>query len=164
MQDQFTNRRHGLDFGFSSDPAAVGVSHYDKTRKTIYFYKELYETGLTNDILAERVREMITNERIIADSSEPKSIAELNNHSVYAAGAVKGKDSVNFGIDWLKQQTIIVDKSCINMQNELSQYHWKKDAGGNSLKIPVDKNNHLIDALRYAYEGDMSQNWYMSGN
>lgn len=164
MVAQFTNRRHGLDFGFSSDPAAVVNTHYDTSRKTIYIYKELYETGLTNDVLAERVTEMIGTERIVADSSEPKSIQELNNHSVYAAGAVKGKDSVNFGIDWLKQQTIIVDKSCINMQNELSQYHWKKDAGGNSLKIPVDKNNHLIDALRYAYEGDMSQNWYMSGN
>ena len=159
MAAQFTNRRHGLDFGFSSDPAAVVNTHYDTSRKTIYIYRELYETGLTNDILAERVREMITDERIVADSSEPKSIAELNNHSVYAAGAVKGKDSVNFGIDWLKQQTIIVDKSCINMQNELSQYHWKKDAGGNSLKIPVDKNNHLIDALRYAYEDEMQFTW-----
>ena len=159
MTAQFTNRRHGLDFGFSSDPAAVVNTHYVTGRKTIYIYRELYETGLTNDILAERVREMITDERIVADSSEPKSIAELNNHSVYAAGAVKGKDSVNFGIDWLKQQTIIVDKSCINMQNELSQYHWKKDAGGNSLKIPVDKNNHLIDALRYAYEEEMQFTW-----
>ena len=159
MAAQFTNRRHGLDFGFSSDPAAVVNTHYDTGRKTIYIYRELYETGLTNDILAGRVTEMIGNERIVADSSEPKSIAELNNHSVYAAGAVKGKDSVNFGIDWLKQQTIIVDKSCINMQNELSQYHWKKDAGGNSLKIPVDKNNHLIDALRYAYEEEMQFTW-----
>jgi phage terminase large subunit len=155
MQDQFTNRRNGLDFGFSSDPAAVIVSHYDTKKKTIYVYKELYETGLTNDILSDRVKELITDERIVADSSEPKSIQELNNHGVYAAGAVKGKDSVNFGIDWLKQQTIIVDKGCINLQNELSQYHWKKDAGGNSLKVPVDKNNHLIDALRYAYESDM---------
>ena len=155
MQDQFTNRRHGLDFGFSSDPAAVGVSHYDKTRKTIYFYKELYETGLTNDVLAERVKDMIGDERIVCDSAEPKSIQELRNHGVDAYAARKGKDSINQGIDWLKQQTIIVDKSCINMQNELSQYHWKKDAGGNSLKIPVDKNNHLIDELRYSYEDDM---------
>ena len=159
MTAQFTNRRHGLDFGFSSDPAAVVNTHYDTSRKTIYIYRELYETGLTNDILAGRVTEMIGTERIVADSSEPKSIQELNNHSVYAVGAVKGKDSVNFGIDWLKQQTIIVDKSCINMQNELSQYHWKKDAGGNSLKIPVDKNNHLIDALRYAYEEEMQFTW-----
>jgi len=156
MHDQFTNRRNGLDFGFSSDPAAVGVSHYDKMRKTIYFYKELYETGLTNDVLAERIKEMIGDERIICDSAEPKSIQELNNHGVAAVGAKKGKDSVNFGIDWLKQQTIIVDRTCINLINELQQYHWKKDAGGNSLKIPVDKNNHLIDGgLRYAYEDDM---------
>lgn len=156
MGAQFTNRRNGLDFGFSSDPAAAPVTHYDAKKKTIYVFKELYETGLTNDILAERMKELIGNERVTADSSEPKSIQELNNHGVSAVGAKKGKDSVNFGIDWLKQQTIIVDKSCINMQNELSQYHWKKDAGGNSLKIPVDKNNHLIDALRYAYENDMA--------
>jgi len=157
MHDQFTNRRNGLDFGFSSDPAAVGVSHYDKMRKTIYFYKELYETGLTNDVLAERVKEMIGDERIICDSAEPKSIQELNNHGVSAVGAKKGKDSVNFGVDWLKQQTIIVDRTCVNLINELQQYHWKKDAGGNNLKIPVDKNNHLIDGgLRYAYEDDMN--------
>jgi phage terminase large subunit len=74
---------------------------------------------------------------------------------VNAIGARKGKDSVTFGIDWLKQQTIILDKSCINMRNELQQYHWKKDAGGNSMKIPVDKNNHLVDSIRYAYENDM---------
>ena len=157
MVDQFTNRRNGLDFGFSSDPAAMPVTHYDTKRKTIYIFKELYETGLTNDLLAERVKDLIGDERVTADSSEPKSIQELNNHGVRAVGAVKGKDSVNFGIDWLKQQTIIVDKSCINTQNELSQYHWKKDAGGNSLKTPVDKNNHLIDALRYAYENDMAR-------
>ena len=163
MIDQFTNRRNGLDFGFSSDPAAVGVSHYDKMRKTIYFYKELYETGLTNDVLAERIKEMIGDERIICDSAEPKSIQELNNHGVSAVGAKKGKDSVNFGIDWLKQQTIVVDKTCINLINELQQYHWKKDAGGNSLKIPVDKNNHLIDGgLRYAYEDDMVETWFIS--
>ena len=156
MTAQFTNRRNGLDFGFSSDPAAIGVSHYDKMRKTIYFYKELYETGLTNDVLAERIKGMIGGERIVCDSAEPKSIQELKNEGVNAVGAKKGKDSVRFGIDWLKQQEIIVDVSCINMQNELQQYHWKKDAGGNSLKIPVDKNNHLIDGgLRYAYESDM---------
>lgn len=163
MKAQWTNRRNGLDFGFSADPAAIVVCHYETKKKTIYIYKELYETGLTNDILAARAKELVYNDRVVCDSSEPKSIQELCNYGLAAAGAVKGKDSVNFGIDWLKQQTIIVDKSCINMQNELQQYHWKKDAGGNSLKIPVDKNNHLIDALRYALENDMSSdNWLVS--
>jgi len=179
MTDQFTNRRNGLDFGFSSDPAAMPVSHYDRMRKIIYIYKELYETGLTNDLLSERVKDLVgvwewkdtgqkdeegapilervcvETEPVTCDSAEPKSVQELNNHGVRAYSAKKGKDSVTFGIDWLKQQAIIVDVLCINMQNELSQYHWKKDAGGNSLKVPVDKNNHLIDALRYAYESEM---------
>ena len=162
MGDQWTNRRAGLDFGFSSDPAAVIAAHYDSTRKTVYIYRELYETGLTNDILAERVRDMVQGDRIICDSAEPKSIQELRNHGVNSVGAMKGKDSVKFGIDWLKQQTIVVDKSCVNLQNELSQYHWKKDAGGNSLPVPVDKNNHLIDALRYALEDDMQDTWFIS--
>ena len=162
MVDQFTNRRNGLDFGFSSDPAAVIVSHYDKMRKTIYLYKELYETGLTNDILADRLKDLVGSERVICDSAEPKSIEELKKYKIGAVGAKKGKDSVTFGIDWLKQQTIIIDASCINTQNELQQYHWKKDAGGNSLKIPVDKNNHLVDALRYAYEDDMANRQQVS--
>lgn len=159
MMDQFTNTRRGGDFGFSADPAAFGVSHYDQMRKTIYFYKELYETGLTNDVLAERIKEMgEAEERSVWDSSEPKSIQELLQHGVNAAGAKKGKDSITYGINWLKQHTIIVDVSCVNLQNELMQYHWKKDAGGNDLNPPrpVDRNNHLIDGgLRYAYEDDM---------
>jgi phage terminase large subunit len=175
MHDQFTNRRNGLDFGFSTDPAAVGVSHYDKKNKTIYFFKELYETGLTNDILADRVKSLIGiwtkdkdgnelcagTERIICDSAEPKSIAELRRYGVDAVGAKKGKDSVVHGIQWLQQQTIVVDKSCINMQSELQVAKWKEDANGivvksGGLPVPVDRNNHLIDGgLRYAYEDDM---------
>jgi len=155
MTDQFTNRRNGLDFGFSSDPAAAGISHYDKMRKKIYFYKELYETGLTNDVLADRLKEMIGSERVACDSAEPKSIAELQKHGINSYSVKKGKDSVKFGIDWIKQHEIIVDISCVNMRNELQSYKWKEDAGGNPLPVPVDKNNHLIDQLRYAFEEDM---------
>lgn len=154
MRDQFTNRRVGLDFGFSSDPAAVVLTHYDRTRNKIYVFDEIYQTGLTNDELAIEVSRL-TGDMVTCDSAEPKSIQELNRYGVHAVGAKKGKDSVNFGIDWLKRQEIIIDAGCINMRNELSQYKWKEDAGGNALKIPVDRNNHLIDALRYAYENDM---------
>ena len=156
MRDQFTNRRNGLDFGYSSDPAAGAFTHYDKMRKTIYIFDELYETGLTNPELAERLADKLgTTDIITCDSAEPKSIAELSNCNISTRGAQKGKDSVLFGIQWLQQRTIIIDSHCINAQNEFSQYHWKEDAGGNALPIPVDKNNHLIDALRYAYEMDM---------
>ena len=154
-REQWTNRRNGLDFGFSSDPAALSVSHYDRMRKTIYLYDELYETGLTNDVLAERVKEKSGLDFVTCDSAEPKSIAELQKAGLNARPARKGQDSVNFGIQWLQQQTVVIDTRCINAQNEWSVYHWKQDARGNSLDVPVDKSNHLIDATRYAYENDM---------
>lgn len=152
---QFTAHRNGGDFGFSSDPAAIIATHYDKKKKIIYIHDELYERGLTNDVLAAETKSMIAGESIFWDSAEPKSIEELKQHGVRAYPATKGKDSVVFGVQWLQQQKIIIDASCINTRNELQQYQWKKDKDGNSMRQPVDKNNHLIDALRYAYTGDM---------
>lgn len=154
MRDQFTNRMHGLDFGFSSDPAAMPCTHYDSKRGIIYVYDELYERGLTNDVLAREMKLKINDDYVTCDSAEPKSIKELQAFGINAIGAKKGQDSVNFGIDWLKRQRIVVDSSCINMQNELQLYQWKKDKDGNSMKVPVDRHNHLIDALRYAYEDE----------
>lgn len=151
---QRTNHRNGLDFGFSSDPAAMPVTHYDTARKTIYIYDELYERGLTNDRLADEIKPKIGSQYVYCDSAEPKSIAELNGYGVNAIGVKKGKDSVDFGIQWLKQQTIIIDSHCLNARAELSVYHYKQDKDGNTLKVPVDKNNHLIDGLRYAYEDE----------
>lgn len=155
MAAQFTNHRHGLDFGFSSDPAAVPVTHYDKNHKTIYIYNELYERGLTNDILATEVLDLIGRQYVRCDSAEPKSIAELQKYGVMALPAEKGKDSVLHGIQWLQQQQIVIDSSCINARNEFQQYQWKKDKDGNAIRQPVTKNDHIIDALRYAYEKDM---------
>jgi phage terminase large subunit len=162
MANQWTNRRHGLDFGFASDPAAMPNTHYDKKKKIIYIYDELYERGLTNPQLASRVRPMIGDDRIVADSAEPKSIAELQQdreNPINVVAAEKGKDSVTHGIQFLKQHTIIIDKKCVNMQREAQSYKWKEDAGGNAIPVPVDKFNHLWDALRYAYEGDGEIIW-----
>ena len=158
---QWTNRRNGGDFGFASDPAAVVVTHYNRAKKEIFIYNELYESGLTNDVLAADCRRMIESDMIVFDSAEPKSIAELVKHKVNAVGAVKGKDSVLHGIQWLQQHKLIIDTSCINTQNELRQYQWKKGRDGKPVSPPrpVDKNNHLIDALRYAYEDEMREVW-----
>jgi phage terminase large subunit len=167
MQAQFTNRRNGLDFGYASDPAALWRSHYDRMRKTIYLFDELYETGLTNPQLAEAIKPKVGSDRVKCDSAEPKSIQELNDdkdNPIDAIGAAKGKDSVNFGIQWMQQQTIVIGSNCINAQNEISTYHWKEDAGGNAMPVPVDKNNHLIDAGRYAHEEDMENSWIMAGD
>ena len=150
--NQFTMRYTGLDFGFSSDPAALVQTHYDSKRSRLYIYGELYERELTNDVLAGEVLSMVGHDRVICDSAEPKSIKDLQNLGVSAAGAKKGKDSIRHGIDWLQRQEIVVCESCVNTINELQLYQWKKDRDGNSLRVPVDKNNHIIDALRYATE------------
>lgn len=155
MLAQFTNRRNGLDFGFSSDPAAYGRSHYDKAHKTIYIFDELYETRLTNPQLASVLKPKLDRDRLACDSAEPKSIRELRDNGIDAYPVKKGQDSVLFGIQWVQQQQIIIDKSCIHHINEFSTYHWKEDAAGNALAVPVDKNNHLMDETRYAYEDDM---------
>lgn len=147
--------RNGLDFGYAADPAALTHTHYDSKKKTIYILDELYITELTNDILAEEIKKIIGSQTVVCDSAEPKSIKELKRHGVNATGARKGKDSVNHGIQWLQQQTIIVDVKCQNHKNELMKYKWREDKDGNVLPIPTDKDNHLIDALRYAYEDDM---------
>jgi phage terminase large subunit len=157
MRNHFVYRRNGLDFGFADDPAALSRSHYAGTHKKIYIFGELYETGLTNDLLAEEVIKLCGDDLVTCDSAEPKSIAELKKYGVRARGARKGKDSVLHGIQWLQQQEIIVDQTCINTINELRTYKWKEDASGNALPIPVDKNNHIIDGIRYAYEDDMTE-------
>jgi phage terminase large subunit len=156
MVSQFTNHRHGLDFGFSNDPAAVPVTHYDSKNGRIFIYNELYELGLTNDILASELRAMIGRDYVTGDSSEPKSIRELQNYGINVLPAEKGKDSVLHGVQWLQQQEIIIDEKCVNTINEFQQYQWKKDKDGNAMRQPVDRNNHIIDALRYAYERDMA--------
>jgi len=155
MTAQFTNHRNGLDFGFSVDPSALWVAHYDKANKRIYVYDELYQKGLTNDLLAEEVKKIIGTDYVTCDSAEPKSIAELKKYGVYATGANKGKDSVLFGYQWLQQQEIIIDKKCINTKMEISTAHWLEDAGGNALLKPSGVNDHLIAAGRYAHEPDM---------
>ena len=154
---QFTNIRNGLDFGFGSDPAAMVQAHFDKRNKRIYIFGEMFGHGMTNAVLADEIKPFIDNSSVVCDSAEPKSIAELRLLGIHAVGAKKGKDSVRYGIQWLQQHEIIVDESCVNIIGELRTYQRKKDKNGNALPEPIDKNNHGIDALRYAFEQDMAQ-------
>ena len=154
VSDAYPLRYYGLDFGFSSDPCAAVNAAIDKKHKRILIFDELYERGLTNSMLAERLFPFAGNNPITCDSAEPKSIHELRMYNIAARAARKGKDSVTHGIQWLQGYQIVVDKHCQNMRNELSLYQWRKDKDGNSLNIPEDKNNHLIDALRYAVESE----------
>jgi len=110
----------------------------------------LGKKGLTNDVIALKLKPAIGKEYIRCDSSEPKSIAELRGYGIEALAARKGPGSVNFGIQYLKQFQIIIDRKCQNAINEIQLYQWKKDKDGNVINVPVDKNNHFMDQIRYA--------------
>jgi phage terminase large subunit len=148
----FDNHYNGLDFGFASDPAAFIRVHYDKRNKIIYIIDEFEELELTNDVLANKIKTIIGNEYITCDSAEPKSIRELQLLGVKAKAAKKGKDSINFGIDWLKRHKIIIHPSCINFKREIELYQYQSDKNGIYINKPLDKDNHLLDGLRYALE------------
>jgi len=146
--------RCGLDFGFAQDPCAAVLVQYDRTRKRILVLKEFYARGLTNDVLAQRMSAFALGVAVICDSAEPKSIAELRRMGIPAFPARKGPDSVLHGIQWLQQHDIIVDVRCTHIQKELMQYRWRKDTNGDPMPVPEPGNDHLLDALRYALEGD----------
>ena len=149
---------YGLDFGYANDPAALIECALDRRRNTIYVTKAIYRYELTNDLLAEEIKMFAGRQVVMCDSAEPKSIAELRRYGVTAVAVKKGKDSIRYGVQWLQQLTIVVDKKLTELINELSLYRWQEDSDGNTLPKPVDKDNHLIDALRYAtvYESG----WY----
>lgn len=145
---------YGMDFGFRHDPTTLPELIVDLDNKKIYIFGELYKTGLlAKDILNEINKRNLTNAKIIADSEDPRTIAELNRLGVVRMqAAVKGKDSVRHGINFLQSFEIIVHPECTNTQEELSLYSYKKDKFGKWTNEPEDNNNHIIDAIRYALE------------
>lgn len=145
----------GMDFGYVADPSTMIATLVDMENKKLYIFDEMYEHGLLNNQIADRIKRMgYAKERIVADSAEPKSIAELKNLGLSRiTGAKKGKDSILFGIQFILQFEIIVDPKCVNTINELQNYGYKKNkTTGQYSNTPVDDYNHLMDALRYAME------------
>lgn len=154
--------KDGIDFGFAVDPSVYTQNHFDKTRRILYIFNEIYEVGLSNRKLWERIIEKkISHSQITADSAEPKSIAELNAlGQMQVLSAKKGPDSVEFGVKWLqKLDKIIIDPiRCPNTAREFTTYEYDRDKDGNFISRYPDKNNHSIDATRYSREQDMKSN------
>ena len=142
-----------LDFGYTNDPTALFVGFLNVSDKKLYVWDELYEKGLSNKRIFERITEMgYGKERITADSAEPKSIDELKGYGLRVTPAKKGKDSILNGIQWIQDLEIIIHPRCVNFLTEIGSYTWKEDKFGRKLNEPVDDANHLMDAMRYALE------------
>lgn len=140
---------YGGDFGYSVDPAAL-IKIYRKANE-FWLEEVIYQTGLTNIKLGEKMKSkgIMGNDETYWDSAEPKSIQELYDLGINAKPAEKGPDSVRAGIDFLKQQKIHIVDGNEHIANEQKSYIWKKDKDGNSLNVPIDFNNHAMDATRY---------------
>lgn len=155
----FDKIKRGVDFGYAVDPFAYVVCHYDKTRKRLYIFDEIYKAGLSNAKAAELIKGKDSySQPIICDSAEPKSIAELKTLGLKVRGAKKGPDSVEYGIKFLQSlETIIIDPiRCPNAADEFYNYELERDNKGEFKASYPDKNNHCIDAVRYALEDDMT--------
>lgn len=146
----------GLDFGYTNDPTAFFIGFLDADNHTLYVWDEIYRKGLSNRAIYEAVKEAgYAKERITADSAEPKSISELRGYGLRVGPAVKGKDSVLHGIQYLQDLKIVIHPRCVNYLTEISNYTWDVDKFGNTINRPVDDFNHLMDATRYAVESHM---------
>jgi len=138
---------YGLDFGFSQDPAAL-IALY-KYNDDIVADELIYETGLLNSELANRMKQYEVKGEIYADSAEPKSISELKRFGFQVKPVEKGRDSINYGIQIIQQKHILVTRRSKNLLDEFSKYSWKKNRDGGYDTTPIDSNNHACDALRY---------------
>ncbi len=144
---------YGLDFGYTNDPTALFCAVVLLEEKEIYVFDELYEKKLSNKMIYEKIVQMgYENKKIVADSSEPKSIDNLRELGLNIKPARKGADSIINGITNILDYNIIISHRCTNFINEISSYTWEVNNDGNKINKPIDKNNHLIDAFRYAME------------
>jgi phage terminase large subunit len=86
---------------------------------------------------------------IFADSQEVRLIDELRRMGWNIRPSIKGRDSVNAGIDLLKRYKLHITKDSDNAIQEFRNYKWKEDKNGKMINIPIDGYDHLIDSLRY---------------
>ena len=147
------NAFFGLDYGYTNDPTAFIAFYANPIDREIYIFDEHYGQRMLNSDIAEMIkRKGYAKEKIRADAAEPKSNDDLRRLGIQRVQAsVKGKDSVINGITAIQEYKIFVHPSCTNTIAELSAYCWRKDKQDNGLNEPEDKNNHLMDAMRYAF-------------
>jgi len=149
---EFLTVEYGMDFGFSVDPAAM-VECFMLDKNTIYIAREIYEHKLLPSDYKKKIEKHISEYKTWhCDNSRPDTIAELNKLGVKCISADKGKGSVESGIQWLQSKQIIINPSCTNTIYEFYNYRYKTDKKtGNITTDIIDKDNHAIDAIRYAF-------------
>ena len=154
----FDNIKCGVDFGFAADPFVYVGCFYHNNK--LFIFDEIYAKGMTNHNAAEKIFEKgFANKLIVCDSAEPKSINDLRMFGLRVRGARKGPDSIEYGIRFLQSlEKIVIDpERCPNVTREFSEYELERDTDGEFKSVYPDKNNHTIDAVRYALEDEITK-------
>lgn len=143
--------RYGLDFGYANDPAALIALYYYNGG---YIVDELlFRTHMSNRKIADFILNSENpNALVIADSAEPKSIAEMQEYGVNIIGANKGPGSRNQGIQYVQDQRMSMTKRSTNVIKAYRNYMWKTDRDGKVVEIPDHNLSDAMDAIRYAME------------
>lgn len=145
---------HGMDYGYTNDPTTLVSSVVDLKRKELWIFDEHYELAMgTNDIYKMLAKKELLNTSITGDNAEARLIAELRSKGVRRLHrSVKGQGSVNQGIAFLQGFKIYIHPSCEHTIEEFNTYTFTKDKEDKWTNVPIDDNNHIIDALRYSME------------
>ena len=133
----------GMDFGFSIDPDSLTEVAIDKKHKKIYLKEHLYRNGLKSQELSKIILDKVGSKLIIADSAEPRLIADLKHLGVNIKAVKKG--TIESGITRMQDYQLIVTPESTNIAKELNNYVYA-DKGS---KLYVDNYNHAIDGIRY---------------
>ena len=154
--EHFDRIRNGLDWGYYPDPFAFNRMQYDAAQRVLYIFDELTAHKQGNKETADRLiaKGLTREDRITADSAEPKSIADYNKFGLSCVGAQKGAGSVEYSMKWLQQlNKIVIDpRRCPDTAREFTKYEYERTKDGDIISGYPDKDNHHIDAVRYGTE------------
>ena len=154
--EHFDRIRNGLDWGYFPDPWAFNRMQYDAAQRVLYIFDEMTARKQGNKETAERLLALglTRDDRITADSAEPKSIADYNRFGLNCVGAQKGAGSVEYSMKWLQQlNKIVIDpRRCPDTVKEFTKYEYERTKDGDIISGYPDRDNHHIDAVRYGTE------------
>ena len=136
----------GQDYGFAADPSTLVECNIDTSTKTIYLKECFYLQRLTTSQIAELNLKHSKGGLIIGDSAELRLLSEIKAKGCNVKRSIKGHGSVIYGISLLQDYDLVVTPDSTNLIKELNNYCWLEKKS----KTPVDKWNHIIDAIRYA--------------
>ncbi len=164
--ETFDQIYNGIDWGFARDPFRFVRMHFDSKKLDLYIFREYNTVKTRNAVVFEKLYDELKyvsrQEAVIRDSAEEKSVADFKRYGAFIRRAHKGPDSVRYGIKWLQglNHIYIDKKTCPLTYAEFVNYEYEQDSQGNFISSYPDKDNHSIDATRYA----LQKYWARKGN